>query len=352
MSDLPHPEDLIFQNQDHHAIDVFDNLINHSDRCSISHKWDGRPAVLYGFSPNGERIIATKAIFNKVPVYYRCKDEIDRDPKLSSELKTILWNCLRHLPRLWHNIPGRLVQGDILFSGKLTESNGYTTPNTITYYFPGLHDRFSLGIAFHSTRYLATPNLLNANDDIFIPGSSGSFYSVKSYIGKMPSLRHKELILPYMDTIKACHDRLPPEFMMTIATLWPAISKYLNMTLTKNRSPDEFIANLFTHSAPSEKTMNGVMHRADLVRWLEAEYVNLDRLFLMHNCMTLIKRGVMLDLYDQCPLPDRIQTSYNGQACNNEGFVFWIDSLSQKPVKLVERDLFTVHNQLKWAKVS
>ena len=131
---ITHPEDLVFDGKDavQNVIEVFRSAFDdyNQERNSISVKYDGAPAIVFGTDvTNGRFFVGTKSVFNKnikkicythacIDYYYSSKDS----------LATILKLCLDYLPRV-----GGVYQADFigLGDGNLDEF----TPNTITYKF-------------------------------------------------------------------------------------------------------------------------------------------------------------------------------------------------------------------------
>jgi len=107
---------------------------------SITVKWDGAPAVIFGKNPeDGKFFVSTKSLFNVTPKLGRTDKEIDENfghsPTLAKKLKV----CLKYLSKL--NIK-TMYQGDLLFTDDKKNENIdgdpfiTFTPNTITYAIP------------------------------------------------------------------------------------------------------------------------------------------------------------------------------------------------------------------------
>ncbi|WVX87545.1 hypothetical protein EniLVp02_0206 [Vibrio phage EniLVp02] len=83
--------------------------------ATVSVKWDGAPAVVFGVY-RGSHIVATKSFFNKTPVFYTSLEEIGSDPKLSHEMKLILGKVYDYTLPFIDDNPG-LYMADLLYHG-------------------------------------------------------------------------------------------------------------------------------------------------------------------------------------------------------------------------------------------
>lgn len=140
---LDHPEDLIFLNGiagANRAVDAIQNTIKSPK--SITIKWDGYPALIFGRGTNGKFTIMDKHMFNK-------KDGSGRD--IYSPQKFVKYDQQRGINRtelhqiiatIWSGLEKAdsskgFYWGDLLFSKPLQEKNGVYTfkanPKGITY---------------------------------------------------------------------------------------------------------------------------------------------------------------------------------------------------------------------------
>ena len=96
----------------------FSNDDQHSLRASV--KWDGAPAVFFGYLPfgNNEFFVATKGLFGKTRAkYFTSATMIDLDDKVSAGLADKLKVALEVLPKVTPNTKaGTIYQGDILYT--------------------------------------------------------------------------------------------------------------------------------------------------------------------------------------------------------------------------------------------
>ena len=169
-----HLEDLILDNGKSGTDKVLESLSKIYDKFSssakskdigVSVKFDGAPAVFFGYNPDPENnrfFVGTKAIFNKVPKINYTEEDIDANH--SGELARKLKIALQYLKDITPN-NGEMYQGDMMFTtGDLKDiiSNGekmiYCHPNTIAYAVPvdskmaKIWKSASIGLVVH-TRY-------------------------------------------------------------------------------------------------------------------------------------------------------------------------------------------------------
>lgn len=141
---LDHPEDLVFLDSEagaRRAVQAIEKTIQQPNTVTI--KWDGYPALIFGRNPEGKFTIMDKHMFNKKdgtgrqvfsPKEFRAYDNargVDRGDLYS--LIDKIWPGLEAADR------GSLgyYWGDLLFSNQLKEQDGYyafkANPNGISY---------------------------------------------------------------------------------------------------------------------------------------------------------------------------------------------------------------------------
>lgn len=81
---IPHFENLIFKGSE--SLLNFINAVYSEESC-LSVKWDGTPAIVFGWDERGVLILGTKSFFNKTPKYYRSQTDIINDVTLNDSLK-------------------------------------------------------------------------------------------------------------------------------------------------------------------------------------------------------------------------------------------------------------------------
>lgn len=119
------------------------DMLSGSSRSSINMtvKWDGAPAIFAGIDPSdGKFFVAKKSVFNKNPLLYKSKREIQSDTKLPQSLKNKFIIALSEFSKLGIT---NVLQGDLMFTkedlqAETIEGQKYTTfqPNTIVYAVP------------------------------------------------------------------------------------------------------------------------------------------------------------------------------------------------------------------------
>ena len=140
------------------------DMLQGTHKGGLSVKWDGAPAVFAGIDPGDQQFfVAKKGIFNKNPMVYKTKADVDADT--SGELNAKLNEALLYLPQLGIK---NVIQGDFLYSAsdvktKKIDGQDYVTfhPNTIVYAVPVGSDmskdilKSKIGIVWH-TSYTGT----------------------------------------------------------------------------------------------------------------------------------------------------------------------------------------------------
>ena len=135
---------------------------NSRSSINMTVKWDGAPAIFAGVDPSdGKFFVAKKSVFNKTPLLYKTKKEIQDDSKLPQALKYPFTVALEEFSKL--GIKG-VLQGDLMFTAGSLETEkidgqNYTTfqPNTIVYAVPRYSDldnqirSAKIGIVWHTT---------------------------------------------------------------------------------------------------------------------------------------------------------------------------------------------------------
>ena len=140
------------------------DMLSGSSRSSVhmTVKWDGAPAIFAGVDPSdGKFFVAKKSVFNKTPLLYKTRQEIQSDPKLPQALKPTFITALDEFSKL--GIKG-VLQGDLMFTGSSLETDTidgqrYTTfqPNTIVYAIPSGSEldrqirAAKIGVVWHTT---------------------------------------------------------------------------------------------------------------------------------------------------------------------------------------------------------
>jgi len=184
---LDHPEDLVFLGDitgANRAVDAIAKTVTNPKTVTI--KWDGYPALIFGRDTNGKFSIMDKHMFNKKdgtgrqvysPEEFRKYDlarGVDR-----SDLHRLIAEIWSGLEKASNGTKG-YYWGDLLFSKPLADSNGLYTfkanPNGITYTVDITSDTGKLmkgktaGIAVH--QYIA-PEAPNTDSAVPLNGTIG-----------------------------------------------------------------------------------------------------------------------------------------------------------------------------------
>jgi hypothetical protein len=184
---LDHPEDLVFLGDitgANRAVDAIAKTVTNPKTVTI--KWDGYPALIFGRDTNGKFSIMDKHMFNKKdgtgrqvysPEEFRKYDlarGVDR-----SDLHRLIAEIWSGLEKASNGTKG-YYWGDLLFSKPLADSNGLYTfkanPNGITYTVDITSDTGKLmkgktaGIAVH--QYIA-PEAPNTDSAVPLDGTIG-----------------------------------------------------------------------------------------------------------------------------------------------------------------------------------
>lgn len=137
---IDHPEDLIISTGSAGAQRVLNDLINlQKDPSTVSIKWDGFPAIVFGRDKAGNLVFMDKHMYEKVVKgtmdFMSIKDyDLKRDAN-----RTSLWeneSVLRPaLEKIIPNVRDQYWMGDLMWTGTPPTDNGYFVfkPNTVEY---------------------------------------------------------------------------------------------------------------------------------------------------------------------------------------------------------------------------
>jgi hypothetical protein len=140
MEGIDHPEDLIISQGSMGADRVLSDLSNlEKDPSTVSIKWDGFPAVVFGRDSAGDLVFMDKHMYEKV-VDGKIKFTTIKNYDLSRNAnRNDLWDkesILRPaLEKAVPNVRDRYWMGDLMWSGTPKTENGYFVfkPNTVEY---------------------------------------------------------------------------------------------------------------------------------------------------------------------------------------------------------------------------
>lgn len=285
-------------------------------KLSVSIKFDGAPSIVCGPHPkDGDFFVATKAFFNKRPIYYTSEEAITASalkPEVKKKL-TRVFRCMRFQDLDY------IVQGDYLFGlGELTRvdySHVSFQPNLIVYTMP-VHKLVKEadwqhqnvedldGFVWH-TRY---DKALQANFKPIRFRRPGIWNANVRYVGKVPKIDVQEV----------------SDILSTIGTPIPAQEdRYLNLVRRYLRTKG---------------------HRnLDARECTRASGVDLENIFKTYEYLQGLKAKVMAGMDDRsgigCSLRKKtgelVPTSHEGYVIGDR----------MDAVKLVDRNIFSMANQ-------
>lgn len=139
---IEHPEDMVFDSGSRgalSAIETLESLAANGD--SVTVKWDGKPAIIFGRNEQGQFVLTDKSGFTARGYngLFTSPDQLAAAMNLRSGERSDLINMYRQLwTPLSKMIPGAFrgyLQGDLLYVGTPQKDNGswVFTPNTVTY---------------------------------------------------------------------------------------------------------------------------------------------------------------------------------------------------------------------------
>ena len=163
---IPHLEDMIFDAGTRGAKQALQIIQNAADNtaATVTVKWDGRPAIIFGRKPNGEFVLTDKSGFGAKGYdgLATSPAQIERIMRQRGGQRDELIQMYQNLfPLLRQAVPQNFrgfVQGDLLYTNTPPEIKGAYefTPNTVQYRIPAdsvLGQRIgksSVGIAIHT----------------------------------------------------------------------------------------------------------------------------------------------------------------------------------------------------------
>lgn len=137
---------------------VHQNLLSKKSHVTVSQKFDGSPAVIFGTNPhNGKFFVASKSAFNVNPKINYTDSDIETNHGHAPGLVVKLKAALAHLKKVAP--PKGVFQGDIMHTPEDVKHTGgrvHFTPNTITYSVPddsaeaGIVKKSKIGVAVHT----------------------------------------------------------------------------------------------------------------------------------------------------------------------------------------------------------
>lgn len=336
----PHPEDAIFDGSAaaKQALDSLLYVIKNPGSVTI--KWDGFPALIFGTLPDGRFTVQDKYMFdNQVfassPQDWQTYDSQKRSGTLRPDLYVKLANIWAGLKEAVGSSPG-FFWGDLLWSSPLEPKNGKFVfkPNVVEYHIPvktplgqQIAGRVG-GIVVH--QYFADsrsqPQQWNGKGLV----TNGSVSVLTPSAGVQFKLNDPVQLTKSASTAVSQYGRLAETFLGGMdGVARQAIQKYMNKKITGQTNQelvDWLLANV---SGKQYKTLVGENYGGYLYR----NEKGLIALFTVWNALYALKVNLAQQLEQQV---QGIEQWVNGRK-EGEGFVF---NTPNGLVKLVQRGTF------------
>lgn len=321
---LEHLESLVFYGE-HSAKQALD-IVKNIDTQNITVKYDGSPAILFGWDEKDRFFLATKSIFNKTPKRNYSHEDIDinhgSNPGLVDKLKKIFYPlksaCEFQLALLNELF---VVQGDLMFTEDDLWFDGDAwrcKENVLEYSFGGLNiPNYKMGIALH-TVYQYVNNELVMRPDISIENFR--------HIGK-PSAP----IMIFMDKAFIDINTWHEDYCHKITKFMDQIIEWNSVTTFEALQAVNSVIR-----AGNPITVNNVTKAMP-------PYVD-PKLIQLHQMFHTIKNSMIYRMR-QSNFPN-ISVYLNGQLGDHEGYVVSLPT-GQK-IKLVNREVFSAANFARW----
>lgn len=349
---IPHPEDKVFATDIAGAKEALKNIVDTvKDPKSITIKWDGYPALVFGRGPDNKFSIMDKHMFNKKDgsgrKIYSPKDFINYDKARGVE-RTELHNLVS---RIWNDLEQatRGLQGyywgDLLFGQKLNPVKGEyvfkANPNGVTYHIKAdsdvgkMLDGKHAAIAVH--QYM-DPNAVSTDNAQSLQGTTGKL-PTQSNVAFVPSAMpvSKKLkldtkkakaaddaIMRYGSTVKKFMDNAP----QARTGFGDLFRDYVNRKVESGNLNNLYADFLkYVQSKPMTEKM-----RSKISDYLNSNQEAVKGLFTIWMNLYNLK----MDVYDQLEKitsAGPIQGKLSDGSSSQEGFV-------SKGVKFVNRPMF------------
>lgn len=352
------------------------DMLQGTHKGGLSVKWDGAPAVFAGIDPSDQQFfVAKKGIFNKNPMVYKTKADVDADT--SGELNAKLNEALLYLPQLGIK---NVLQGDFLYSKsdiktQKIDGQDYVTfhPNTIVYAVPVGSDmakdilKSKIGIVWH-TSYTGTT----------FESMKAKFGADVSKLSKSKDVWSQDAMLKDITqaTLSAADTKTVNERLSAIGSLFNKISGNVLKELGSNpalsqqietfnnsfvRSGEivkdtkkhtdalvKHIENKFQKEIDKRKTSKGkdaqAGKRDEFLKFFSADNKkNLKLIFDLQKLIVEAKLILIAKLNELNDINTFVKTSKGYKVTGQEGYVA-IDTLTGGALKVVDRMEFSFNN--------
>ena len=352
------------------------DMLQGTHKGGLSVKWDGAPAVFAGIDPSDQQFfVAKKGIFNKNPMVYKTKADVDADT--SGELNAKLNEALLYLPQLGIK---NVLQGDFLYSKsdiktQKIDGQDYVTfhPNTIVYAVPVGSDmakdilKSKIGIVWH-TSYTGTT----------FESMKAKFGADVSKLSKSKDVWSQDAMLKDITqaTLSAADTQIVNERLSAIGSLFNKISGNVLKELGSNPALSQqietfnnsfvrageivkdtkkhtdalvkYIENKFQKEIDKRKTSKGKDAQADkrdeFLKFFSADNKkNLKLIFDLQKLIVEAKLILIAKLNELNDINTFVKTSKGYKVTGQEGYVA-IDTLTGGALKVVDRMEFSYNN--------
>jgi len=350
-----------------------------SKDIGVSVKFDGAPAVFFGYNPDQENnkfFVGTKAIFNKVPKINYTDADIDANHKgdLADKLKV----CLQYLKNVTPN-NGEVYQGDLMFTNgdlQTLTSNGeqmvYCHPNTILYAVPtnsklakqwtsaqvGLvvHTRYMGGsIADMSATFGVSADEFKNNKNVWMEDAYYKSYDGVITFTDAESKTYKKLL---SQATKLASSISGSTYSMLQGDINALINTYNNTYIRENKrsvSPKQkatnfvsYVNDKFQKEIDKRKTDKGKqtqIDKRDIMLKGIPDIKELTKVYELQDTVVALKEMVMAKLDRVDSLSTFVLTkSGELKVTGAEGYVGLSDGNIPQGVKLVDRYSFSFNN--------
>ena len=352
------------------------DMLQGTHKGGLSVKWDGAPAVFAGIDPSDQQFfVAKKGIFNKNPMVYKTKADVDADT--SGELNAKLNEALLYLPQLGIK---NVLQGDFLYSKsdiktKKIDGQDYVTfhPNTIVYAVPVGSDmakdilKSKIGIVWHTSYSGTTFESMKAKfgADVSKLSKSKDVWSqdamLKDITQATLSAADTQIVNERLSAIGSLFNKISGNVLKELGSN-PALSQQIETfnnsfvrdgeivkdTKKHTEALVKYIYNKFQKEIDKRKTSKGkdaqASKRDEFLKFFSADNKkNLKLIFDLQKLIVEAKLILIAKLNELNDINTFVKTSKGYKVTGQEGYVA-IDTLTGGALKVVDRMEFSFNN--------
>ena len=352
------------------------DMLQGTHKGGLSVKWDGAPAVFAGIDPSDQQFfVAKKGIFNKNPMVYKTKADVDADT--SGELNAKLNEALLYLPQLGIT---NVIQGDFLYSAsdiktQKIDGQDYVTfhPNTIVYAVPVGSDmakdilKSKIGIVWHTSYSGTTFESMKAKfgADVSKLSKSKDVWSqdamLKDITQATLSAADTQIVNERLSAIGSLFNKISGNVLKELGSN-PALSQQIETfnnsfvrdgeivkdTKKHTEALVKYIYNKFQKEIDKRKTSKGkdaqAGKRDEFLKFFSADNKkNLKLIFDLQKLIVEAKLILIAKLNELNDINTFVKTSKGYKVTGQEGYVA-IDTLTGGALKVVDRMEFSYNN--------